>query len=106
MLSCRVGKCSALVKVTGDLSDLLLGHSTWDTFTAMMRIYKHFELGLREEGIAANRYSFSSYPGEIQASLVSSLNHSGGLQPVKIIGVYHPACTCEAQPSNEPTPAW
>jgi len=31
------------VKVTGDLSDLLVGHSTWDSYTAMTRIFKHYE---------------------------------------------------------------
>lgn len=38
-----LGKCSALIKVTGDLGDLLIGHSTWDSFTAMTRIFKHYE---------------------------------------------------------------
>jgi hypothetical protein len=26
-------RCSALIKVTGDLSDILVGHATWDSFT-------------------------------------------------------------------------
>lgn len=32
-----VGHCSAIIKVTGDLTDLLLGHVTWFTYTSMIR---------------------------------------------------------------------
>ncbi|KAG2448337.1 hypothetical protein HYH02_006919 [Chlamydomonas schloesseri] len=60
------GKCSALIKVTGDLGDLLVGHSTHDSFTAMTRIYKHYDFAsLADDAIAARRVSFSSYPGEL-----------------------------------------
>ncbi|WIA33202.1 hypothetical protein OEZ86_006348 [Tetradesmus obliquus] len=61
------GKCSALIKVTADLGDLLFGHSTWDSFTAMTRIYKHYQLQLQQVsgGVAAQGLSFSSYPGEL-----------------------------------------
>jgi hypothetical protein len=45
------GKCSALVKVSADLSDVFFGHSTWDSFTAMTRIYKHYQLNLKQVGI-------------------------------------------------------
>eukprot|EP00775_Hariotina_reticulata_P011811 gene11811-11955_t len=61
------GKCSALIKVTADLSDILFGHSTWDSFTAMTRIYKHYQFNLQQVsgGVAAQALSFSSYPGEV-----------------------------------------
>lgn len=59
------GKCSALIKVTADLGDLLVGHSTWDSYTAALRIYKHYELGLADGVVKARRMSFSSYPGEL-----------------------------------------
>jgi hypothetical protein len=42
------GKCSALIKVSADLSDIFFGHSTWDSFTAMTRIYKHYQLNLQQ----------------------------------------------------------
>ncbi len=58
------GKCSALIKVTGDLGELLLGHSTHDSFTAMTRVYKHFDYGgLADGAVVARRVAFSSYPG-------------------------------------------
>jgi hypothetical protein len=44
------GKCSALIKVSADLSDIFFGHSTWDSFTAMTRIYKHYQLNLHQVG--------------------------------------------------------
>lgn len=43
------GKCSALIKVASDLSNLYMAHSTWDTFTAMLRIFKHYHLNLNDE---------------------------------------------------------
>ncbi|KAF8067359.1 Acsf3 [Scenedesmus sp. PABB004] len=63
----RAGKCSALVKVAADLSDIFFGHSTWDSYTAMTRIYKHYELALTQVpgGVVGQSLSFSSYPGEL-----------------------------------------
>jgi len=57
------GHCSGLVKVTGDFSDLLVSHSSWFTYQAMNRIYKHYKLNLKSKAIAAKTISFSSYPG-------------------------------------------
>jgi hypothetical protein len=36
--------CSAIVKVTGDYSDLFASHSSWFTYSAMNRIYKHYSV--------------------------------------------------------------
>lgn len=38
----RSGRCSALVKLLGDFSDLYASHSSWFVFQAMERIYKHY----------------------------------------------------------------
>ncbi|GBF96124.1 hypothetical protein Rsub_08872 [Raphidocelis subcapitata] len=56
------GKCSALVKVKEDLSEIFFGHSTWDNYMAMQRIFKHYELNFNLPGVAAKKLSFSSYP--------------------------------------------
>jgi hypothetical protein len=40
------GKCSALVRLSPGLEDLWAGHSTWDSYTAMLRLYKHYDLPL------------------------------------------------------------
>jgi hypothetical protein len=52
-----------LVQVTGDLSDIFAGHSTFFIYPQMLRIYKHYDFKLASAGVANNRLSFSSYPG-------------------------------------------
>ena len=37
----RNGHCSALVKLTGDFSQLFMAHSSWFRYQAMLRIMKH-----------------------------------------------------------------
>ncbi|KAJ0402443.1 hypothetical protein P43SY_000596 [Pythium insidiosum] len=39
-------KCSALIRILPDFSDLVWGHSTWDTYASMNRIYKHYDVPL------------------------------------------------------------
>ncbi|XP_059388998.1 phospholipase B-like 1 isoform X3 [Carassius carassius] len=41
--------------------NLLLGHSSWYSYAASMRIYKHWDLKNKHNG--TSRLSFSSYPG-------------------------------------------
>lgn len=53
------------MKVAPDFSDLWLGHSTWDSYTAMLRIWKHYDFQFRDLNPVAQRLSFSSYPGEV-----------------------------------------
>jgi hypothetical protein len=60
------GRCSALIALTPDFSDIFLGHSTWDSYSQMTKVFKHY--GFQLAGIpnlAAQRMSFSSYPGEL-----------------------------------------
>ncbi len=58
------GHCSVLfkaVKKDGKLKDLLLSHQTWDDYSQMLRIFKHYEIGGHE-------MTFSSYPGCISST--------------------------------------
>ncbi|KAF5842106.1 phospholipase B-domain-containing protein [Dunaliella salina] len=67
------GHCSALIKVAADLSDIYVGHATWDSYTQALRIYKHYDLG----GPGFGRLSFSSYPGETFSDDDFYLSESG-----------------------------
>lgn len=41
----RAVSCSALVKMTDDLSEVFAGHTTWTNYQNMLRIYKNYDLG-------------------------------------------------------------
>jgi len=49
------------------MSDLLTGHSSWFTFGAMNRIFKHYYFDFHGDFIAAKKVSFSSYPGFLES---------------------------------------
>lgn len=57
----RYGRCSALVRLTSDNRDLMLGHTTFSDFGEMNRIYKYYDFPL--QGSPSRRMGFSSYPG-------------------------------------------
>jgi hypothetical protein len=77
------GKCSGAVALTPGGGDLLVGHSTWDGYSANLRIYKHYDFAFSDESggapasgrgsrsgdedFATGGLSFSSYPGEISS---------------------------------------
>jgi hypothetical protein len=62
----KAGHCSALVKVTGDLSELFMGHSSWFEYANTNRIYKNYHFAFKAK-TGANRISFSSYPGYLES---------------------------------------
>lgn len=57
------GHCSALIKVTGNYSDLFAGHSSWFTYASMLRVYKRYELNYNHPATGTHRVGFSGYPG-------------------------------------------
>jgi hypothetical protein len=61
------GHCSALLKVTPGLEDIYIGHTSWFTYSAMLRIYKSYEFALANTASAATKTVFSSYPGTLSS---------------------------------------
>lgn len=70
------GHCSALIRVTGDLKDILMAHSSWFIYSSMLRIYKHYTLRVAAGHMTSA--SFSSYPG-VLSSLDDFYMHDTGL---------------------------
>uniref|UniRef100_A0AAZ1XX45 Phospholipase B-like n=1 Tax=Oreochromis aureus TaxID=47969 RepID=A0AAZ1XX45_OREAU len=58
-----MGHCSALIKMLPGYENLLFAHSSWYTYAATMRIYKHWDFHITEPHTATGKLSFSSYPG-------------------------------------------
>ncbi|XP_061893450.1 phospholipase B-like 1 isoform X2 [Entelurus aequoreus] len=58
-----MGHCSALIKLLPGFENLLFAHSSWYTYAATMRIYKHWDFHISEPHTATGKLSFSSYPG-------------------------------------------
>ncbi|CAE8581208.1 unnamed protein product [Polarella glacialis] len=60
------GMCSALIKVPGDYEDLFMAHSSWFSYSDTDRIFKHYHFKFQMPA-AADRISFSSYPGYLES---------------------------------------
>ncbi|RHZ28446.1 hypothetical protein DYB31_015412 [Aphanomyces astaci] len=68
-------KCSALIRILDN--DLLWGHATWDTYTALNKMFKHYDLPLPSHSMASRagqerhnsrrRISMSSSPGYLSS---------------------------------------
>jgi hypothetical protein len=61
------GHCSAFIKLTPDMSEIYMGHSSWFTYSAMLRIYKTYAFALGNSASKTSRMSFSSYPGMLSS---------------------------------------
>jgi hypothetical protein len=57
----QTGRCSALVRLARNNSELFVGHTTFSDYSEMNRIWKYYDMPLR--GAATRKMSFSSYPG-------------------------------------------
>merc|ERR1719321_1621145 len=64
----RDGHCSAMVRLATDNADLLVGHTTWDDFSKMTRVFKYYDFPLDASGTMAQIIGMSSYPGVISST--------------------------------------
>ncbi|GMT03204.1 hypothetical protein PENTCL1PPCAC_25378, partial [Pristionchus entomophagus] len=57
------GHCTALVKISENNTNLLFSHSTWTSYSSMLRLQKRYRFKLHHT--PGRTYTFSSYPGSI-----------------------------------------
>eukprot|EP00792_Barthelona_sp_PAP020_P005526 TRINITY_DN2686_c0_g1_i1.p1 TRINITY_DN2686_c0_g1~~TRINITY_DN2686_c0_g1_i1.p1 ORF type:complete len:539 (+),score=154.23 TRINITY_DN2686_c0_g1_i1:1615-3231(+) len=60
-----MSECTAVIRVLPDKSDIVFGHNLWTSYSAMLRIFKHFNLPF--SNAAATTVSFSSKPGDLRS---------------------------------------
>lgn len=59
-------RCSGLVKITPELDDIFISHSTWSNYFWMNRVYKHYLIKLNTS-IPMTHFTMSSYPGALSS---------------------------------------
>lgn len=62
------GHCSAFVRLATNNADLLIGHTTWDDYSEMTRIFKYYNFPLIGADTMASVIGMSSYPGLISST--------------------------------------
>ncbi|KAM9425887.1 phospholipase B-like 1 [Pholidichthys leucotaenia] len=95
-----MGLCTALIKVLSGFEDLIIGHSSWYTYAATMRIYKHWDFRLSDTHTATGRMSFSSYPGFLMSLDDFYLLGSGLLMTQTSISVFNVSLYTQLSPHS------
>ena len=52
-----------ILKILPGFENIFMAHSSWFTYQAMLRIFKHYDFNLDDTYTMAKAVSFSSYPG-------------------------------------------
>lgn len=68
-------KCSALIRILPDFQEIVWGHATWDVYSSMNRIFKHYDLPLPASVASSEldttngrrKISLSSSPGYLSS---------------------------------------
>lgn len=65
-------KCSALIRILPGFADVVWGHATWDVYSSMNRVFKHYEVPLPPSplslpGRERRKISMSSSPGYLSS---------------------------------------
>lgn len=54
----RHSRCSALIKVLPDFSDVYVGHTTWADYSELLRIWKTYSFQLKDPAVVAKKNVF------------------------------------------------
>ena len=60
-------RCSALIRLANDSSDIWFGHNTWNYYVLMIRIFKEYRFKTNKGSEKSKTTVFSSYPGALSS---------------------------------------
>lgn len=63
----RYSHCSVLVRLSDDGQTLYSAHDTWNTYNAMLRVFKYYNFNFNHPSTSSATIYFSSYPGFLQS---------------------------------------
>jgi hypothetical protein len=72
----KQGHCRALVKLAADMSELFLGHTTWESYAMMLPVFKWYNMPLGK-GTKSVSMSMSTYPGSLMSQQDFCMMSSG-----------------------------
>ena len=97
--------CSALIVLTDNNADVLIAQTAWESLNNLMRIFKLYDFPFTTDGVsgqtvAAERVSFSSYPGTLNSGDDWYVLSSGLVVQETTIGYYYSNLTALMLPDS------
>lgn len=96
----EMGHCSALIKVLPGYENIFMAHSSWFTYAATLRVYKHWNFNITDPFTATSKLSFSSYPGFLVSLDDFYILGSGLLMLQTTNNVYNKSLFKEVEPQS------
>ena len=97
------GIAMALYPADAKPSDLFVGHSSWFTYSSMLRIFKTYDFAFQDSATASRVVSFSSYPGVLSSLDDFYMMKDSNMAMVQTTnGIYNQTCTCTASHGSSP----
>jgi len=100
-----LGRCSALIRLLPDHSDLLAAHDTWNSYQSMIRLIKKYTLPYKRSlgssvTVPGHTMSFSGYPGIIYSGDDFTIASSGLTIIETTIGNSNPDLWSKVKPQS------
>jgi len=64
----KKGHCTAFVRLGTENNDLFVGHTTWDDYSKMIKMFKYYDFSLPSVAVASSKVAMSSYPGCVSST--------------------------------------
>eukprot|EP01137_Pigoraptor_chileana_P022836 Opistho-2@88205 len=95
--------CSGLVKLDPVTGKLLVGHSTFNMYSYLLRIFKHYTMDLSRYGAVSTTTSFSARPADLNSKDDFYLLDSGLVVMETSLSVFNKSLYAQLTPNSVPS---